>query len=73
MFETKIAKLKKVLTKQIKDFDDVKTELSRRIEIYDTYFEKVEKENVSLKYKLTSQNTLQKENNDLKMSHKRFF
>ncbi|GJW70738.1 hypothetical protein Tco_0127655 [Tanacetum coccineum] len=70
MFETKISKLEKDLTR-VKDFDDVKTELSRRNDKFETYFANLEKENALLKSQLASQNytSLQKENNDLRTSY----
>ncbi|GKB31600.1 hypothetical protein Tco_0871001 [Tanacetum coccineum] len=70
MFETKISKLEKDLTR-VKDFDDVKTELSRRNDKFETYFANLEKENALLKSQLASQNytSLQKENNNLRTSY----
>ncbi|GJV81157.1 hypothetical protein Tco_1517027 [Tanacetum coccineum] len=71
VFETKISKLEKVLAQRVKDFDDVKTELSRRTDKFETYFANLEKENALLKSQLASQNytSLQKENNDLRTSY----
>ncbi|GJY68598.1 hypothetical protein Tco_0471580 [Tanacetum coccineum] len=70
-FETKILKLEKVLAQLVKDFDDVKTELSKRTDKFGTYFANLEKENALLKSQLASQNytPLQKENNDLRTSY----
>nr|GEW34180.1 outer membrane protein porin [Tanacetum cinerariifolium] len=71
VFENKISKLKNVLGQRVKDFDDVKTELSRRTDKFETYFANLEKENALLKSQLTSQNyiSLQKKNNDLRTSY----
>ncbi|GJR94925.1 hypothetical protein Tco_0267099 [Tanacetum coccineum] len=71
VFETKISKLEKVLAQRVKDFDDVKTELSRRTDKFETYFANLKKENALLKSQLASQNytSLQKENNDLRTSY----
>ncbi|GJS49789.1 hypothetical protein Tco_0599910 [Tanacetum coccineum] len=71
MFATKISKLKKDLTQRVKDFDDVKTELSKRTDKFETYFANLEKKNALLKSQLASQNytSLQKENNDLRTSY----
>nr|GEW21561.1 reverse transcriptase zinc-binding domain-containing protein [Tanacetum cinerariifolium] len=55
-FETKISKLETILVQRVKDFDDVKTERSRRTDKFETYFANLEKENVSLKSQLASQN-----------------
>nr|GEV99670.1 hypothetical protein [Tanacetum cinerariifolium] len=49
VFENKISKLEKDLTQRVKDFDDVKTELSRRTDKFETYFANLEKENALLK------------------------
>nr|GEV04093.1 outer membrane protein porin [Tanacetum cinerariifolium] len=70
-FETKISKLEKVLAQRVKDFDDVKTELSRRTDKFVTYFVNLEKQNALLKSQLASQKytSLQKENNDLRTSY----
>nr|GFA07396.1 outer membrane protein porin [Tanacetum cinerariifolium] len=70
VFENKISKLEKVLGQRVKDFDDVKTELSRRTDKFETYFTNL-KENALLKSQLTSQNytSLQKKNNDLRTSY----
>ncbi|GJT01542.1 hypothetical protein Tco_0822711 [Tanacetum coccineum] len=54
VFENKISKLENVLTQRIKDFDDVKTELSRRTDKFETYFANLEKQNALLKSQLTS-------------------
>ncbi|GJV88148.1 hypothetical protein Tco_1532086 [Tanacetum coccineum] len=69
VFETKILKLE--LAQRIKNFDDVKTELSRRTDKFEMYFSNLEKENALLKSQLASQNytSLQKENNDLRTSY----
>ncbi|GKB59446.1 hypothetical protein Tco_0915632 [Tanacetum coccineum] len=71
VFETKFSKLKIVLAQRIKDFDDVKTELSKRTDKFETYFANLEKQNALLKSQLTFQNyiSLQKENNDLRTSY----
>ncbi|GJZ12122.1 hypothetical protein Tco_0546881 [Tanacetum coccineum] len=71
MFETTISKLKKVLVQRVKDFDDVKIELSRRIDKFETYFANLEKQNALLKSQLASQKyaSLQKDNNDLRTSY----
>nr|GEY98649.1 zinc finger, CCHC-type [Tanacetum cinerariifolium] len=71
VFENKILKLEKDLTQRVKDFDDVKIELSRRTDKFETYFANLEKENVLLKSQLAYQNytSLQKENNDLRTSY----
>ncbi|GJY52366.1 hypothetical protein Tco_0443213 [Tanacetum coccineum] len=71
VFENKISKLEKVLAQRVHDSDDVKTELSRRTDKFETYFANLEKENVLLKSQLASQNytSLQKENNDLRTSY----
>ncbi|GKA54825.1 hypothetical protein Tco_0753774 [Tanacetum coccineum] len=70
-FENKISKLQKVLAQRDKDFDDVKTELSRRTDKFETYFANLEKENALLKSQLASQNytSLQNGNNDLRTSY----
>ncbi|GJW07415.1 hypothetical protein Tco_1569838 [Tanacetum coccineum] len=70
-FETKISKLKMVLAQRVKDFDDVKTELSKRTDKFQTYFANLEKQNALLKWQLVSQNysSLQKKNNDLRTSY----
>nr|GEV40889.1 outer membrane protein porin [Tanacetum cinerariifolium] len=70
VFENKILKLEKVL-ERVKDFDEVKTELSRRTDKFETYFANIKKENALLKSQLASQNytSLQKENNDLRTSY----
>nr|GFA91526.1 outer membrane protein porin [Tanacetum cinerariifolium] len=71
VFENKISKLEKDLTQRVKDFDDVKIELSRRTDKFETYFANLEKENALLKSQLAYQNytSLQKENNDLGTSY----
>nr|GEU65726.1 outer membrane protein porin [Tanacetum cinerariifolium] len=71
VFENKILKLEKILGQRVKDFDKVKTELSKRTDKFETYFANLEKENSLLKLKLASQNytSLQKENNDLRTSY----
>nr|GEZ30987.1 outer membrane protein porin [Tanacetum cinerariifolium] len=71
VFENKISKLEKVLEQRVKDFDEIKTELSRRTGKFETYFANLEKENALLKSQLASQNytSLQKENNDLRTSY----
>ncbi|GKB35676.1 hypothetical protein Tco_0880618 [Tanacetum coccineum] len=71
MFETKISKLENDLTQRVKDFDDVKTELSKRTDKFETYFANLEKQNALLKSQLASQNytLLQKEKNDLRTSY----
>nr|GEZ66114.1 outer membrane protein porin [Tanacetum cinerariifolium]GEZ90850.1 outer membrane protein porin [Tanacetum cinerariifolium] len=70
VFENMISKLE-ILAQRVKDFDDVKTELSRRTDKFETYFANLEKENALLKSQLASQNctSLQKENNDLRTSY----
>nr|GFB87992.1 outer membrane protein porin [Tanacetum cinerariifolium] len=70
-FENKISKMKKVLAQRVKEFDDVKIELSRRTNKFEMYFANLEKENALLKLQLASQNytSLQKENNDLRTSY----
>ncbi|GJT40407.1 hypothetical protein Tco_0940272 [Tanacetum coccineum] len=70
-FETKISKLENVLAQRVKDFDDVKTELSKRTDKFETYFVNLEKQNALLNSQLASQNytSLQKENNDLRISY----
>ncbi|GKB40020.1 hypothetical protein Tco_0884962 [Tanacetum coccineum] len=70
-FETEISKLEKVLAQRVKDFDDVKTELSKRTNKFETYFVNLEKQNALLNSQLASQNytSLQKENNDLRISY----
>ncbi|GJW31134.1 hypothetical protein Tco_0051166 [Tanacetum coccineum] len=50
--QTKIVELKKVLTQQTKDFNDVKLELSNRTAKFEAYFEKLEKMKVILKRQL---------------------
>ncbi|GJT34267.1 hypothetical protein Tco_0924686 [Tanacetum coccineum] len=69
-YENKISKLEKGLAQRVKDFDDVKTELSKRTNKFETYFSNFEKENALLKSQLASQNytSLQKKNNDLRIS-----
>nr|GEW30474.1 outer membrane protein porin [Tanacetum cinerariifolium] len=71
VFENKISKLENDLTQRVKDFNDVKTELSRRTDKFETYFANLEKQNALLKSQLASQNytSLQKENNDLRTSY----
>nr|GEY00908.1 outer membrane protein porin [Tanacetum cinerariifolium] len=71
VFENKISTLEKDLAQRVKDFNDVKTELSRRTDKFETYFANLEKENALLKSQLASQNytSLQKENNDLRTSY----
>ncbi|GJY30566.1 hypothetical protein Tco_0414061 [Tanacetum coccineum] len=71
VFENKISKMEKVLAQRVKDFYDVKTELSKRTDKFETYFANLEKENALLKSQLASQNytSLQKENNDLRTSY----
>nr|GEW05289.1 outer membrane protein porin [Tanacetum cinerariifolium] len=71
VFENKISNMEKVLEQRVKDFDEVKTELSKRTDKFETYFANLEKENALLKSKLASQNytSLQKENNDLRTSY----
>nr|GEV39161.1 RNA-directed DNA polymerase, eukaryota [Tanacetum cinerariifolium] len=71
VFENKILKLENDLTQRVKDFDDVKTELSRRTDKFETYFANLEKENALLNSQLASQNytSLQKKNNDLRTSY----
>nr|GEX56152.1 hypothetical protein [Tanacetum cinerariifolium] len=44
VFENKISNLENDLTQRVKDFDDVKTELSRRTDKFETYFANLEKE-----------------------------
>ncbi|GKE37541.1 hypothetical protein Tco_1460946 [Tanacetum coccineum] len=63
--------MEKVLAQRVKDFDDVKTGLSKRTDKFETYFANLEKENALLKSQLASQNytSLQKENNDLRTSY----
>ncbi|GJS82828.1 hypothetical protein Tco_0749369 [Tanacetum coccineum] len=56
VFETKISMLENVLAQRVKDFDDVKIELSRRTDKFETYFVNLEKENALLKSQLASQN-----------------
>ncbi|GJS43657.1 hypothetical protein Tco_0568700 [Tanacetum coccineum] len=51
-FQTKFVELKKVLTQQTKDFDDVKLELSNRTAKFEAYFEKLEKMKVVLERQL---------------------
>ncbi|GJW51272.1 hypothetical protein Tco_0092623 [Tanacetum coccineum] len=70
-FETKISKLEKVLAQQVKDFDDVKIELSRKTNKFETYFANLEKQTALLKSQSASQNytSLQKVNNDLRTSY----
>ncbi|GJR30957.1 hypothetical protein Tco_1107189 [Tanacetum coccineum] len=60
--------MEKVLAQLVKDFDDVKTELSKRTDKFETYFANLEKQNDLLKSQLASQNytLLQKEHNDLR-------
>ncbi|GJZ41089.1 hypothetical protein Tco_0587975 [Tanacetum coccineum] len=50
--QTKIVKLEKVLTQQIKDFDDIKLELSKRTAKFEAYFEKLENTKVFLERQL---------------------
>ncbi|GJR06255.1 hypothetical protein Tco_0529239 [Tanacetum coccineum] len=71
VFETKISKLEKVFAQRDKDLDDVRTKLSKRTNKYEMSFANLEKRNALLKSKLASQNytSLQKENNDLRMSY----
>ncbi|GJX03805.1 hypothetical protein Tco_0189721 [Tanacetum coccineum] len=71
VFVIKISKLEKILAQRVKDFDDVKTELSNRTEKFKTYFANLEKQNALLKSQLASQNytSLKKENNDLRTSY----
>ncbi|GJW99378.1 hypothetical protein Tco_0183292 [Tanacetum coccineum] len=63
--------MEKVLAQQVKDFDDVKTELSKRTNKFETHFANLEEKNDLLKSQLASQNytSLQKENNDLRTSY----
>ena len=63
--------MENVLAQRVKDFDDVKTELSKRTDKFETYFANLEKQNALLKSQLASQNytSLQKENNDLRTSY----
>ncbi|GJY09794.1 hypothetical protein Tco_0377979 [Tanacetum coccineum] len=70
-FETKISKLENVLSQQSKGSDDVKIELLKRTDKYDTYFANLEKRNAFVESELASQNytSLQKENNDLRTSY----
>ncbi|GKD16576.1 hypothetical protein Tco_1205734 [Tanacetum coccineum] len=49
VFENKISNLEKDLAQRVKDFDDVKTELSKRTNKFETYFANLEKENALLK------------------------
>ncbi|GJT18502.1 hypothetical protein Tco_0877208 [Tanacetum coccineum] len=57
VFVIKISKLeKRSLAQRVKDFDDVKTELSNRTEKFKTYFANLEKQNALLKSQLASQN-----------------
>ncbi|GJT88777.1 hypothetical protein Tco_1070494 [Tanacetum coccineum] len=49
VFKNKISNLEKDLAQRVKDFDDVKTELSRRTDKFETYFANLEKENALLK------------------------
>nr|GEV34294.1 hypothetical protein [Tanacetum cinerariifolium] len=49
-----ILKKKTVLAQRVKDFDDVKTELSKRIDKFEMYFPNLEKENALLKLQLAS-------------------
>nr|GEU54911.1 outer membrane protein porin [Tanacetum cinerariifolium] len=71
VFENEISKFEKVLEQRVKDFDEVNTELSKRIDKFEAYFTNLEKENALLKSQLASQNytSLQKENNDLRTSN----
>nr|GEZ46543.1 ribonuclease H-like domain-containing protein [Tanacetum cinerariifolium] len=71
VFENENSKLEKVLEQQVKDFDEINTELSKRTDKFETYFANLEKENALLKSQLASQNytSLQKENNDLRTSY----
>nr|GEV65206.1 retrovirus-related Pol polyprotein from transposon TNT 1-94 [Tanacetum cinerariifolium] len=71
VFGNEISKLEKVLEQQVKDFDEVNTEFSRRTDKFETYFANLEKENALLKSQLASQNytSLQKKNNDLRTSY----
>nr|GEU44220.1 outer membrane protein porin [Tanacetum cinerariifolium] len=71
VFENEISKLEKVLEKRVKDFDEVNTELSKKTDKFETYFENFKKENALLKSQLASQNytSFQKENNDLRTSY----
>ncbi|GJT18884.1 hypothetical protein Tco_0877590 [Tanacetum coccineum] len=50
--QTKIVELEKVLPQQIKFFDDVKLELSKRTAKFETYFEKLKKTKVVLERQL---------------------
>ncbi|GKA07996.1 mutator type transposase [Tanacetum coccineum] len=49
VFENTISKLEKDLAQRVKDFDDVKIELLRRTDKFETYFSNLEKQNALLK------------------------
>ncbi|GJV45612.1 hypothetical protein Tco_1430148 [Tanacetum coccineum] len=51
-FETKIKELKMTLDQQTKDFEDAKVDFSKKMDKFETYFEKLKKTRVVLKQQL---------------------